>query len=105
MEGRSEGHIWAGSFGGGRPGRLRVQEEIARKVRSELASGLRAVPPMASGAIPTKGAAFDAVLRGRYLLQRRDSKSLEGAIRAFQDAIRLDTAYATGFAGLSSANS
>jgi serine/threonine protein kinase/tetratricopeptide (TPR) repeat protein len=105
IEARSEEHIWAGSFEGDLADRFRVQEEIARKVRSELASGLRAIPPMASGAMPTKGAAFDAVLRGRYLLQRRDSKSLEGAIRAFQDAIRLDTTYATGFAGLSSANS
>ena len=60
---------------------------------------------MPPGAMPTKGAAFDAVLRGRYLLQRRDPTSLEGAISAFEDAVRLDTGYATGYAGLSSANS
>jgi serine/threonine protein kinase/tetratricopeptide (TPR) repeat protein len=105
IEASTEAHLWAGAFEGDLSDRFRVQEDIARKVSSELASGLRAVPPTPSGAMPTKGAAFDAVLRGRYLLQRRDPQSLQGAIAAFQDAIRLDTAYATGYAGLSSANS
>jgi serine/threonine protein kinase/tetratricopeptide (TPR) repeat protein len=105
IEASTEAHLWAGTFEGDLSDRFRVQEEIARKVSNELASGLRAVPAMPSTAMPKHSAAFDAVLRGRYLLQRRDPNSLEGAIGAFQDAVRLDTTYATGFAGLSSANS
>ncbi len=105
IEAQNEAHIWAGSFEGDLSDRFRVQEEIARKVRDELAGGLRAVRPMTPAAMPTKGAAFDAVLRGRYLMQRRDPKSMEGAISAFEDAVRLDAGYATGYAGLSSANS
>jgi serine/threonine protein kinase len=101
----TEAHVWSGSFEGNLADRFRVQEEIARKVANELASGLRGVRSMAAGAIPSQGAAFDAVLRGRYLMQRRDPQSIQGAIRAFEDAVRLDSGYAAAYAGLSSANS
>ena len=105
IDASSEAHLWSGSFEGNLSDRFRVQEEIARKVSSQLASGLRAVPAMPTGAMPSQGAAFDAVLRGRYLLQRRDQASLDAAIRAFADAVRLDGKYAVAYAGLSSANS
>ncbi len=37
IEAQNEAHIWAGSFEGDLSDRFRVQEEIARKVRDELA--------------------------------------------------------------------
>jgi serine/threonine-protein kinase len=105
IDASTEAHVWSGAFDGNLSDRFRVQEEIARKVAKELASGLRGVRSMAAGAIPSQGAAFDALLRGRYLMQRRDPQSLAGAIRAFEDAIRLDSTYAAAYAGLSTANS
>ncbi|MGH7498014.1 MAG: protein kinase domain-containing protein [Gemmatimonadales bacterium] len=105
IEGRTEDHLWAGSFDGDLSDRFRVQEEIARKVSGQLATGLRGVRTMAAGAMPTQSAAFDAMLRGRYLLQHRDAHSLDAAIRAFEDAVHADSTYAIGYAGLSSSTS
>ncbi|MEO7987817.1 MAG: protein kinase [Gemmatimonadales bacterium] len=105
IEAKNEAHIWGGSFDGDLSDRFRVQETIARKITGELASGLRGVPAMAAGAMPSRSAAFDAVLKGRYLMQRRDPQSIAAAIGAFEEAIRLDSAYAMAYAGLSTANS
>jgi hypothetical protein len=58
---------------------------------------------MAPGAMPTQSAAFDALLLGRHMLERRSPDAVEGATRAFRDAIRADSGYAPGYAGLSSA--
>src|SRR3970282_2165525 len=58
---------------------------------------------MAPGAMPTESRAFDALLLGRHMLERRSPDAVEGATRAFRDAIRADSGYAPGYAGLSSA--
>jgi eukaryotic-like serine/threonine-protein kinase len=105
IEARTDAHLWAGTVEGNLADSFRVQEEIARKVSNQLLSSIRGVRPMTAGAIPTQSAAFDAVLRGRYLLERRTAESLAGALSAFQDAVRLDSSYAAAFAGLSEANS
>ena len=105
IEASNEAHLWAGTFEGDLSDRFRVQEEIARKVAGQLASGLRGLRSMAAGAMPSMGDAFDAVLRGRYLFERRDGESLAAAIRSFEDAVRLDSTYAMAYSGLSSANS
>jgi serine/threonine-protein kinase len=102
IEAKSEAHLWAGTFEGDLSDRFRVQEEIARKVTEKLASGLTAMRTMASGAMATKSAAFDAVLHGRYAMQRRDPQALGAAIHSFEEAVRLDSSYAMGYAGLSS---
>jgi tetratricopeptide (TPR) repeat protein len=58
---------------------------------------------MAPRAMPRKSAAFDALLLGRHLLERRSPEAVEGATRAFREAIRADSGYAPAYAGLSSA--
>jgi serine/threonine-protein kinase len=58
---------------------------------------------MAPATMPTQSAAFDALLRGRYLLQRRTPDAIDGALRAFRDAVKADSGYAPAYAGLSSA--
>jgi serine/threonine-protein kinase len=105
IEARTDAHLWAGTVEGNLADSFRVQEEIARKVSSQLLNSIRGMRPMTAGAMPSQSAAFDAVLRGRYLLDRRTAESLSGALSAFQDAVRLDSTYAAAFAGLSEANS
>ena len=102
IEAASDAHLWSGSFEGDLADSFRVQEEIARKVSGELVSNIRGVRPMASSAMPTESAAFDALLLGRHLLERRSPEAVEGATRAFRDAIRADSDYAPAYAGLSS---
>ena len=101
IEAESDAHLWAGTFEGDLADSFRVQEEIARKVSGQLLSGLRGMRPMAAAAMPSGGAAFDALLRGRYLLERRTPETLAGALAAFREAIRADSGYAPAYAGLS----
>jgi serine/threonine-protein kinase len=103
IEAASDAHLWAGSFEGDLADSFRVQEEIARKVSGQLLSSIRGVRPMAPGRMPTQSAAFDALLRGRYLMERRSTDAVEGAIRAFRDAVAADSGYAPAYAGLSAA--
>jgi eukaryotic-like serine/threonine-protein kinase len=103
IEASSDAHLWAGSFEGNLADSFRVQEEIARKVSGQLMNSIRGVRPLAQGAMATESAAFDAVLRGRHLLERRSPDAVKGAIAAFRQAIRSDSGYAPGYAGLSGA--
>jgi len=103
IEAASDAHLWAGSFEGDLADSFRVQEEIARKVSGQLLSSIRGMRAMPPAAMPVQSAAFDALLRGRYLLERRSPEAIDGAIRAFRDAIQADSGYAPAYAGLSSA--
>jgi tetratricopeptide (TPR) repeat protein len=54
--------------------------------------------------MPTRSAAFDGLLLGRHLLERRAPDAILAATQAFRDAIRADSAYAPAYAGLSAAH-
>ncbi|HEU4525957.1 MAG TPA: serine/threonine-protein kinase, partial [Gemmatimonadales bacterium] len=103
IEAASDAHLWSGTFEGDLADSFRVQEEIARKVSGELLSNIRGLRPMARGAMPSKSAAFDALLLGRHQLERRSPEALAGATQAFRQAIQLDSGYAPAYAGLSTA--
>ena len=103
IEAGSDAHLWAGSFEGDLSDSFRVQEEIARKVSGQLMNSIRGMRPMAAGAMATASAAFDAVLQGRHLLERRSPDAVQSAIAAFREAINVDSGYAPGYAGLSGA--
>ena len=103
IEAASDAHLWSGSFEGDLADSFRVQEEIARKVSGQLLTTIRGVRPMARSAMPKQGAAFDALLLGRHLLEGRSPDAVEGAIKAFREALKADSAYAPAYAGLSAA--
>jgi len=103
IEAASDAHLWSGSFEGDLANSFRVQEEIARKVSGELLTNIRGLRPMARAAMPTKSAAFDALLLGRHMLESRSPEAVAGATRAFREAIQADSGYAPGYAGLSGA--
>ena len=103
IEAASDAHLWSGTFEGDLADSFRVQEEIARKVSGELLSNIRGLRPMARGAMPSKSAAFDALLLGRHQLERRSPEALAGATQAFRQAIQVDSGYAPAYAGLSTA--
>ena len=103
IEAASDAHLWSGTFEGNLADSFRVQEEIARKVSGELLTSIRGMRPMARNAMPAKSAAFDALLLGRYQLERRSPEALAGATEAFRQAIQADSGYAPAYAGLSAA--
>ena len=78
-----------------------VQEEIARAVARELRIRVSGDPLAAAGT--RDAAAYEAVLRGRAALERRQGTTAEWtaeAERAFGDALERDSAYAAAWAGL-----
>jgi len=103
IEAASDAHLWSGTFEGNLADSFRVQEEIARKVSGELLSNIRGMRPMARSAMPTKSAAFDALLLGRHQLERRSPEAPAAATEAFRHAIQADSGYAPAYAGLSAA--
>jgi eukaryotic-like serine/threonine-protein kinase len=103
IEAASDAHLWSGSFEGDLADSFRVQEEIARKVSEQLLSNIRGLRPMAASAMPAGSAAFDALLLGRHLMERRTPEAVQGAAEAFRESIRADSGYAPAYAGLSSA--
>jgi serine/threonine-protein kinase len=103
IEAASDAHLWSGTFEGNLADSFRVQEEIARKVSGELLSSIRGMRPMARSAMPSKSAAFDALLLGRHRMESRSPEALAGATEAFRQAIQADSGYAPAYAGLSAA--
>ncbi|MBA3343725.1 MAG: protein kinase [Gemmatimonadales bacterium] len=103
IEADTDAHLWAGSFEGDLADSFTVQQEIARKVSGQLLTSIEGLRPMAPNAMPAQGAAFDALLRGRHLLERRTAESMEDALGAFQESVRADSNYAPALAGLSNA--
>ena len=78
-----------------------VQDEIAagvvEAVRARLAPGPHVVPVRAQ---PPNLEAYRSYLKGRHL---RGKEHLEGALRAFEEAIRLDPSHAPSWTGLAEA--
>ncbi len=104
IEAASDAHLWTGSFEGDLADSFRVQEEIARKVSGQLLTSIRGVRPMAPSRMPAASAAFDGLLLGRHLLERRAPAAIDSAVRAFEAAVRADSGYAPAYAGLSTAH-
>jgi tetratricopeptide (TPR) repeat protein len=97
-----EAHVWTDSYDRDLQDLLDVQHELARAIadRVELT-----VPPLASrsgrtGNRPTPEA-YEAYLRGRYLLERRTADALGRGHAYLQEAVRLDPQFALGYAALS----
>jgi serine/threonine-protein kinase len=82
----------------------RLQDRIARQVAGAL------LATRGGGALPAapvrtdRVAAYEAYLKGTYWLERRTPDGLRRAIRAFEDAVALDSAYPQALAGLASAH-
>src|SRR6266849_5829239 len=99
-------HIWANSYTGDLRDILRVQDEVAAAVASQI----RVALPVGAGGVfdlKAKSArevnpeAYDAYLRGRlYWTNRGD---LHKGIAAYQQAIEKDPNYALAYAGLARA--
>ncbi len=104
IEASSDAHLWSGAFEGDLADSFQVQQQIARQVSGKLVSGIRGLRPMTANAMPSQSAAFDALLRGEYLLERRTPESMEEAVRAFQEAVAADSTYAPAYAWLAHAN-
>jgi TolB-like protein/DNA-binding winged helix-turn-helix (wHTH) protein/Tfp pilus assembly protein PilF len=100
IRGDNDRHVWAESYQRPVKDILALQSEVAlgvaRAIKLELSPGAAGRPSPK----PVNTDAYEAYLKGRYFMQKRD----ESALRAkdyFQQAIQLDPGYAPAYAGLS----
>jgi TolB-like protein len=95
-------HLWANSFEGDLRDVLSLQAQVAEaitgavklKLTSAERQRLRSKRPM-------DPEAYDAYLRGRYHLNRRDAQGFEQAIGYFNQSLEKDPNFALAYAGLS----
>ncbi len=98
-------HLWSETYDRDMNDIFAVQEEIARAVAGSLKVALlggKTATPSVQG---TNADAYNAYLQGRYFLERRNKESLEKAVSYYEQAIKLDPAYAPAWAGLAAARS
>lgn len=96
IDGRTDRYLWAQSFEGAASDVLFLQDSVAQQIAAQARLVLAPPSPRA----PLNPAAHDAYLRGRYFFDKQDfSHSLE----YFQQAISLDSSYASAYAGYASA--
>jgi TolB-like protein/DNA-binding winged helix-turn-helix (wHTH) protein/Tfp pilus assembly protein PilF len=101
IRGDTDRHVWAESYQRQMTDILALQNEVAlgvaHAIKLELSPGETGRPASPK---PVNPEAYEAYLKGRYFMQKRD----ESALRAkdyFQQAIQLDPTYAPAYAGLS----
>ena len=97
IDARSDKHLWAQSFESETSDILSLQDSVAREIASQTKTVL--TPPARGdrNTKPINPAAYDAYLRGRYFLSKRDAVK---SAAYFQQAISLDASYASAYAGL-----
>jgi serine/threonine-protein kinase len=99
----TDAHLWAESYDRSLKDVIALRREIAGKVAGALAMAVPGIEAAPAGEGIETSAAYEAYLRGSYWLGRTSPEGLDQAITAFEEATRLDSAYAPAYAGLSSA--
>ena len=98
-------HVWSDVFDKASPNVLEVQGEIATRVSAALEIALDLEQQQQLENVGTTNTeAYNLYLRGRQLLARRSSVSIEKAAEVFSRAVDLDPNYAQAYLGLADAN-
>jgi TolB-like protein/Tfp pilus assembly protein PilF len=96
-----ETHLWAETYERNLGDILALQFEVAEAVAQEI--GIKLVPEERERyTCPNiiRPQAYEAYLKGRFLLNRRTQEALQKSIRYFQESIEHDRHYALAYAGL-----
>ncbi|HEX4438418.1 MAG TPA: hypothetical protein VH854_00005, partial [Thermoanaerobaculia bacterium] len=104
IDARSDRHLWAKSFERSSKDVLALQDELASAIAREIHVTL--TPDEESRLTKARSVnpeAYDAYLKGRYFFNRPSDDNLSKAIAQFEEATRLDPAFAPAFSGLSDA--
>jgi len=97
-------HIWGQTYDRTLTDALALEGELATEIASAVGATLTPQEKALVASKPTNNpAAYDAYLRGRALMGASafDRSTLEGAIRSYQEAVKLDPNFALAWAYLS----
>lgn len=101
IDAHSDSHLWSKTYDSELVNIFAVQDEISAAIvaalKGRLGTDVEMGPQMPATASTE---AHDAYLRGRYLIAKRMSASVEGAVREFERAVALDPNYAIAHAEL-----
>ena len=97
-------HLWADRYDRSLEDVFALQDDISTRIAGALQVRLAPSGAGGAGAVPTKNLeAYDAYLRGRYLVQTSPGDAgQEGAISMFERAVALDPGFALARAALAS---
>jgi len=99
-------HLWAERFDRFIEDIFDLQNEVSQKIVEALKISLTDSEKQLLAQKPTDNLrAYDFYMRGRELLYQKGKKNTERAIEMFENAIALDSAFASSYAGLAEAYS
>ncbi|MGA2135351.1 MAG: tetratricopeptide repeat protein [Bryobacteraceae bacterium] len=102
IQAATDRHLWAHSFEGDLRDILTLQAQVAEAITGAVKLNLTAAERRRfRSARPTDPDAYDAYLRGRYHLNRRDAEGFEQAIGYFNQSLEKNPNFALAYAGLS----
>src|SRR5947207_2162205 len=108
IDAQTDRHIWVQNYDRTLADSITLQDELATEIAAALGATLSPQEKARVAAKPTNDtAAYDVYLRGRAFAAGSpfDKSTAEGAIRSFQEAVKLDPSFALAWAYLSCAQS
>jgi TolB-like protein/DNA-binding winged helix-turn-helix (wHTH) protein/Tfp pilus assembly protein PilF len=101
IEAATDRTVWAQTYERDAQNALDVNNEIARTIASHTAARLTTEETARlAQTTSVNPKVYEAYLRGRYFWNRRSEPDMRQAIAQFEEALRLDPAYAPAYAGL-----
>jgi eukaryotic-like serine/threonine-protein kinase len=101
----TERHLWAETYDRNLGDVLALHSEVARAIARQIKI---AVTPdeqqRLAGTRTVNPEAFEACLRGRYLLSRRTGEDTRKSVGYFDQAVKIDPKYAPAYAGIADSN-
>lgn len=101
LDARQDRHLWAASYNRPASDLIALQNEVAKAIADQVRVKLTPEEgARLSRAHPLNASAYDALLKGRFLWNRRNPADAEQAIAYFRQAIREDGGSAEAWAAL-----
>jgi TolB-like protein/DNA-binding winged helix-turn-helix (wHTH) protein len=99
-----ETHLWTENYERDLRDVMVLQDDVARQIANEVQVKLTPQEhARLASAHPVRPAAYEAYLKGRYLLNKRTEEGMQRSIEYFRQAINTDSRYALAYAGLADA--
>jgi tetratricopeptide (TPR) repeat protein len=101
LDARQDRHLWAASYQRGMADIIGLQGQVAKAIADQVKVTLTSEEDARlAKRSPTNPEAFDALLKGRFLWNRRNPPAAEKAIGYFREAVEKDPGHAEAWAAL-----